>query len=88
MTTEQKFEAIWEQQTPGPSGIRHPIQYERCGHANGWRFYMQGFDGNGKIKPGGPDAIVSKGKPSIREAIDAAFEELFPPTKEKGESDA
>lgn len=87
MTYPEMLEKIWEQQEPGPNGIRHPIQYERCGHANGWRLYMQAFDGLTK-KPvaGGVDAIVNEGKPSIREAIEASYKKLF--IKEKGENDA
>lgn len=84
MTTDEKLEKIWEQQETGIGGIRHPVQYERCGHANGWRLYIQKFDElTRKLLAGGPDAIVTEGKPSIREAVDAAYAKLFPSSAEE-----
>lgn len=83
MTTDEKLERIWEQQELDTNGIRHPVQYEYCRHANGWRLYIEKLDESTK-KPaaGGPDAIVFKGKPSLREAVDAAYAELFPSVEE------
>lgn len=79
MTTDEKLEKIWEQQGVDARGIRHPVQYERCGHANGWRLYIEKFDElTKKPSAGGPDAIVTEGSPSLREAVDAAYAKLFP----------
>lgn len=77
MTTDEKLEKIWEQQTTFDDGLRHPILYERCrercGEERGWRLYMRTVGGD--ILPA---AIAYKGSPSLREAVDTAYAKLFP----------
>lgn len=71
MTTDEKLEKIWESQKPDEYGHRHPVLYERC-RTIGWRLYRRRCTGCL------PDAIVTKGSPTLREAVDAAYEKLFP----------
>lgn len=72
MTTDEKLEKIWELQKPDEHGNLHPVLYERCKkHTLGWRLYFWNAVGGG-------GAIVTKGSPSLREAVDAAYAKLFP----------